>query len=964
MPPAHHNEYQPDGPSDNDTQAASRSEGPAGLKNRLESVLRGPRAGFAGLMAALAVLWTAMVALSFHLATGHIPEREVNPPWLFLTASHLAFWVPGLLAVYFGGRHMAKWLRQRDAAEAEMHRMTDGLEKTVAERTESLLLRQQQLQTFMDNTRAGVFLKDKDLQFVMVNRRFADLLGVEPEELIGTQGYHLLSASTAFEMDDLEQRVIHECRVIEEEKQFEFLDKNLGRTYIVSIFPVINHLGQLEGTGGTLVDLTERHKLELELIRARDSAETASRAKSAFLANISHEIRTPLNGVIGMADLLLRSDLNPDQASMAATVKNAGDALLVVLNDILDLSKIEAGKMSLEYWPFSLRNVIFEAVRGLAPIAYTKKLEIIVNISPKTRDGFIGDQNRLRQIILNLVSNALKFTNRGEVTVKVETLEEDEDKALLRFSVTDTGIGIAREKQEIIFEAFEQADSSTTRYYGGTGLGLAISFRLAAMMGARLCLSSEVNLGSCFWFDLELPRSSEPPARWPKINSNVFAGLTVLFVDDNETNRRIILEQLRDWNISANSAAGVDEAMDILETAAACGQSYNLVLSDLQMPGKDGADLIRLMKRDHALAGIPVILLSSVTLPDDGLGGLPFSANLMKPVRPEELMRAMAMALGLWERFGSPDLNVDHEAKVLPQTSSCRLRVLLTEDMEMNQVVAVRQLTALGHEVTVAGDGAQALAEIRDQRFDMIFMDIQMPVMDGLETTSHIRAMERERGWPRTPIISMTAHALKGDREKYLSLGLDGYLSKPILINEMAALIEEMISAFNLTGFASGPAPAGPAQRNEVTTQEITTIIGDKKISFGSSPAAATDKEGPVRLDENLIKMSLGLNSTLVEKSMELYMRDAPALLNRVAEALLKGSPVEAATDAHALKGISGYYTSGRLIDRIKELEKSARYSTWPDDQGKLLEMTDNLRILVLELIDQMKMYLSAGRQV
>ena len=877
-----------------------------------------------------------------------------NSTTRFLVMSHIMFWVIGLIVMILGGTSLKTRVRQRDQAVEELQSLTGELERRVTERTASLRLRQRQLQSFIDNTEAGAYLKNERHEFILVNPRMSSILEAPADQLLGSTGYPFLRPATAWKVVELEQRVVREGRAVDLYDLFDMADKEGGRIYSLSIFPVLSIDGQLEGTGGIMMDVSERHRLEKDLVEAKNAAEKASLAKSAFLANISHEIRTPLNGVIGMADLMLRSDLTQDQASMAATIKNAGDSLLVVLNDILDLSKIEAGKMRLDPRPFSLRDLIFDAVKGLAPIARTKRLEIIVNIAPQAPDGLYGDSSRLRQILLNLVSNALKFTNQGEVIITVSVLDRqatDEDarwtadgagagreRVRLRFSVADTGIGIAPEKQKIIFEAFEQADTSTTRNYGGTGLGLAISFRLADMMGSRLCLDSEVDRGSTFWFDLEMPVISEAAALRPQIDANSFAGFSVLFVDDNETNRKIVMEELRAWKLAGRQASSVDEALELLQAAARAGRPFSLVLSDLQMPEKDGLDLLRTIKSDPHLGEIPVVLLSSVNLPDEALEDLSFAANLVKPVRPQELMRAIATALGIWERFDSADLNASLAAEA-SKTSARRLSVLLTEDMEMNQVVAVRMLEELGHEVTVASDGAQALDHLREKAFDLIFMDIQMPVMDGLETTAFIRKMEIERSWPHTPIVAMTAHALKGDREKFLALGLDDYLTKPILMNELAVLIDELIVKWDLEGHAADPGSSG-------------TVVRPPEKDPLAEP-------GPSLLDDDLMRLSFGDNQNLTRKSMELYMRDAPSLVDEIMSALERGAHGDAAAKAHALKGISSYYTKGGPFDLAMELDKGAKYANWPDDREPLMELARRLRQAVTALINEMTKYLS-----
>ncbi len=669
-----------------------------------------------------------------------------------------------------------------------------------------------------------------------------------------------------------------------------------------------------------------------DLSASMEAAEQASKAKSYFLANISHEVRTPLNGVLGMTELLLRTQLDDQQSSMAATIKTAGNNLLGVLNGILDFSKIEAGKMILDPQPFSLRDTVFDAMKSLAPIAYKKKLEMLVHIEPQTPDTLVGDAMRLHQVLLNLVSNAVKFTAQGEVALDIRVRNLTDDTVTLGFSVTDTGIGIPPEKQRSIFSAFEQADSSTTRKYGGTGLGLAISNRLVSLMGGSLELESRQGQGSTFRFDVNMPFLKDMSRQKSTVSVQVLKDLPVLIVDDNATNRKILLEQLADWGMRPLECAGVDESLRLLRVAANSFTPFALVLSDLQMPEKDGVELIHAMKADPLLADIPVVLLSSGDLPPETPASL-YAGNLTKPVRPGELLQAIAMATGLRER-PDPDHVQDQGKKDAGRVSETWLRVLLVEDMEINQLVASRMLKTLGHEITVAGNGQQALEILIRQEFDIVFMDIQMPIMDGVQTVAAIREREsREAKGRHLPIAAMTAHALKGDRERYLGLGMDAYLSKPVIMADLAAVVDDLVQRFQL------------ASR--------------EGASAGLSEKTTLPREGdlPEPFEPNIIERSFAGDPELARQSMEIYLRDAPGLLEDLRQAVARGDNSSLTVSAHTLKGITGYYARGAVYAACLKLERLGREKALPDAETEVLHAVADLEEKIRALMQAMRTY-------
>ncbi|HSD66994.1 MAG TPA: response regulator, partial [Vicinamibacteria bacterium] len=524
-------------------------------------------------------------------------------------------------------------------------------------------------------------------------------------------------------------------------------------------------------------DVTEQRKVAEELKLAREAAVAASRAKSDFLANMSHEIRTPMNAVIGMAELLLDTPLAPGQREYVVTLKDAAESLLGLINDVLDFSKIEAGRLDLNPAEFDLRETLGDTLRTLGLRAHQKGLELAGRIAPGVPDRLVGDAPRLRQVLVNLVGNAIKFTEHGEVVVQVEKESEEAGAVVLGFLVADTGIGIPRDKQELIFEAFAQADGSTTREYGGTGLGLSISAQLVGLMGGRITVDSEPGQGSRFRFSL---RFGKAPARG-RVADRLPArlrGLRVLVVDDNATNRRILEEVLNQWRMRPTVVASAPAALEAMEAAAVAGRPYPVVLLDASMPVMDGFSLAAKIQQSPRLAGASIMMLSSGARPGDRARcfELGISAYLTKPVKQSDLMDTIAGVFA--SRRGGPTAR-PRTAPASPAEGRRRLRVLVAEDNAVNQEVAVGMLERAGHEATVAGNGREVLALLEREAFDVVLMDVQMPELDGLETTAAIRERERAAGG-HLPIVALTAHAMKGDAERCLAAGMDAYLAKPL----------------------------------------------------------------------------------------------------------------------------------------------------------------------------------------
>ncbi|MDD4270137.1 MAG: response regulator [Thermoguttaceae bacterium] len=805
------------------------------------------------------------------------------------------------------------------------------------ERTEQGLRDSEALySSLVENLPVHVLRKDCQGRFTFANRSFCALLGRSIDEIVGKTDFNLYPEALARKYRRDDQSVAETGRLFDDEEQ----NVQDGRTRYVHVMksPVRDAAGKIVGIQVVFWDVTERKEAEAALERAKLAAEAASRAKSAFLANVSHEIRTPMNAILGMTELVLGGPLTPHQREHLSVVKESGESLVTVINDILDFSKIEAGKYDVAAEAFDLYESLGGMMKFLSVRAHEKSLEIAYRILPGTPRRVVGDSARLRQIIVNLVGNAIKFTHAGQVIMEVSALDKGDDRVWIDLSVIDTGIGIPRSKLTTIFGAFEQADASTTRQYGGTGLGLAITRKLVELLGGTIRVESEEGKGSVFRVVLPFERAAEEPL--PK-RPDELSEVSVLIVDDNAAARQILQEALASWNVASTAVAGAEEALVRLADSVSGPHPFDVVLIDSTM-SPDGFALAEQIIADSAGAARVIMMLTSSDRAGDvaRCEEMGAAGSLTKPIRRSELLNAIISVIGIGPRIG------EHEIPAIDEVSK-RLRplkILVAEDSLVGQKLVCGILDRNGHSVALANTGRAVIEKWQSESYDVVLMDVQMPEMDGLDATAAIRRLEAGSG-RRTPIIAMTAHAMRGDQERCLTAGMDGYVSKPIHFHRLFEAIADVLGPeYVAEGAAAGP------------VADLSSRAAGQ--AEGPQPEPGVGQSADALFDPHVALATVGGDEQLLREVIQAYLEEAPRTLAALADAVKQQDALAFRRAAHTLKGSMRYFGVPRGFDLAFSLEKMGL-------EGRLQEAGEglaSLRALMEQLAPCLLDYLQGGR--
>jgi len=782
---------------------------------------------------------------------------------------------------------------------------------------------EERYRTILQSIEDGYYELDLSGQFTFFNDALPRILRTSPDMIDRMNIRHTLAPDSQLDIVQILEHVretgesteILGCRLWSQE--------NSERVIEASVSLIQDGKGNPTGYRGIIRDVTRRKQAEA-LQYEKMAAEAASRSKSEFLANMSHEIRTPLNAIIGLAELLGETDLSGEQREDLSIIRSSSYSLLALINDVLDFSKIEASRLELEDTQFALRDFTGETLKIMAPNAHQKGLELVYWVQPECPDEVVGDPTRLRQILLNLIGNAIKFTSDGEVVVTVSVKERRDTDAILEFSVKDTGIGIPEDKYETIFRAFQQADGSTTRRFGGTGLGLAVSKQLAELMEGRIWVESIPGKGSKFHFIARLTLPSEPPEPTEVRLPEDLEGMETLVVDDTATTYQILCEMLRNWNMAPSSAPGVEEAKMMLN-----GESnVQLLIVDADMPGQGGSELLHWLQRQEGLHPKVVVMLSGGHRQSRAdYRSLGADATVNKPIRPSDLLSAIQIALGRPRPQGAGDSakpTLDMAPVMAP------LDILVAEDTPFNQKFITRLLTRWGHRPAVVGNGLLALDRITKQDFDVVFMDVQMPEMDGLSATRAIRDYETGGG-RHIPIIAMTAHAMKEDRERCIQAGMDDYVSKPISPEKLLQSLQNLLPH----KLATGPKATEP-EADEPT--EAPPTPASTEIFTPSAVLEAFDNDWE-----------------FLTSSIDLFISEYPAMLQGIQQAVAAGNDKDLERSAHALKGMLGNFRAKSAAKTALTLEQMGRAGDLATAEEELAQLETQVRQLEAQLSQMMK---------